>query len=263
VSSLRVSITCLMTVTGVLLTSKEALDLPVPAKTLTFSASDSKADLRLERGLLISALPNWPGPLLNMDHCQVQGPHNAENLMAALAVGHILRLPLDAMADTLKTYSAGPHRFQLVAEINGVQYINDSKATNLDALQKALLAVRPGNAGEPNIWLISGGKECDVEFHDVGPILSKRVKRAFLLGESSEKIRAAWSLFTPCTVVSSLLEAVVEAAKNAASGDAVLLSPACSSLEQFRDYQERGEIFCRAVKSIGRGGKAASPNMHG
>src|SRR5438105_11717549 len=67
-----------------------SLDLPVPAKTLTFSASDSKADLRLERGLLISALPNWPGPLLNMDHCQVQGPHNAENLMAALAVGHIL-----------------------------------------------------------------------------------------------------------------------------------------------------------------------------
>src|SRR2546421_1144866 len=93
-----------------------SLDLPVPAKTITFSAFDSKADLRLERGLLISALPNWPGPLLDMDHCQVQGPHNAENLMAALAVGHILRLPLDAMADTLKTYSAGPHRFQLVAE---------------------------------------------------------------------------------------------------------------------------------------------------
>ena len=99
----------------------------------------------------------------------------------------------------------------------------------------------------------AGGRDKDLEFHDVGPVLSKRVKHAFVIGEAAEQIRAAWSLFTPCTALASLLEAVEEAAKQAAPGDVVLLSPACSSFDQFRDYQQRGEVFCQAVKSIGRG----------
>jgi UDP-N-acetylmuramoylalanine--D-glutamate ligase len=239
------------------------LDLPVPAKTITFSATEPKADLYLDRGLLISRLDNWPGPLLDIDHCQLRGPHNAENLMAALAVGHALRLPLEGMLDPLKTYTAGPHRLALVAEINGVQFINDSKATNVAALHQALLAARPGPGGEANVWLIAGGEDSGLEYHDLGPLLSKRVKRAFLIGAASEKIRAAWSLFTPCTVAASLLEATTEAARNAASGDVVLLSPACSSFDQFRDYQNRGEVFCQAVKSIGGGAQAGSPHMNG
>ncbi len=150
-----------------------------------------------------------------------------------------------------------------MAEINGVQFINDSKATNVDALHKALCAMRPGPGGEPNVWLIAGGKDKGLDFHDVGPLLSKRVKRAFLLGEASERMRAAWSLFTPCTVAGSLLEAVAEAAKNATSGDVVLLSPACSSWDQFRNHQHRGEVFCQAVKSIGRGVHGGTPNIDG
>ena len=239
------------------------LELAVPAKIITFSATQPEADLYLDRGLIISRMPNWPGPLLDTDHCQLRGPHNAENLMAALAVGHVLRLPLESIVDPMKTSNAGPHRFELVAEINGVQFINDSKATNLDALQKALLAARPGPTGEANVWLIAGGRDKGLEFHDVGPLLSKRVKRAFLLGEASEHIRAAWSLFTPCTTAHSLLEAVAEAAKAAASGDVVLLSPACSTFDQFRNYQQRGEVFCSAVKSIGRGAPVATPHMNG
>jgi UDP-N-acetylmuramoylalanine--D-glutamate ligase len=239
------------------------LELPVPAKTITFSATHPDADLYLDRGLIISRIPNWPGPLLDTDHCQLRGPHNAENLMAALAVGHALRLALESIVDPMKTFTAGPHRFELVAEINGVQYINDSKATNLDALQKALMAARPGPTGEANVWLIAGGSDKDLEFHDVGPLLSKRVKRAFLLGEASEHIRAAWSLFTPCTTAHSLLEAVAEAAKAAASGDVVLLSPACSTFDEFRNYQQRGEVFCGAVKSIGRGAHVATPHING
>jgi UDP-N-acetylmuramoylalanine--D-glutamate ligase len=240
-----------------------ALDLPVPAKIITFSAHDASADLHLERGLLLSRIPNWPGPLLDLDHCQIRGPHNAENLMAALAVGHVLRLPLETMVDSLKTYTAGPHRFELVAEINGVQFINDSKATNVDALQKALQATRGGAGGEANIWLIAGGQDKGLEYHDVGPLLSKRVRQAFLIGEASEKIRAAWSLFTPCKVLNSLLEAVAEAARNATSGDVVLFSPACSSFDQFRNYQHRGEMFCEAVKSISRGGAGDHPKAMG
>jgi UDP-N-acetylmuramoylalanine--D-glutamate ligase len=237
------------------------LDLPVPGKIITFSATAPEADLHLERGLLISRLPNWPGPLLDMDHCLLRGPHNAENLMAALAIGHVLRLPLERMVEPMRTYNAGPHRFERVDEINGVQYINDAKSANVDALQKSLQAVTTGSKGDSNIFLIAGGKDKGLEYHDAGPVISRRVKQAFLFGEAREKIRAAWSLFTSCTVSDSLVEAISEAAKTAVSGDVVLLSPACSSFDQFQSYHECGELFCRTVKSISRGVKSPHPNM--
>ena len=237
------------------------LELPVPGKVISFSATDPKADLYLDRGLLISRVPGWSGPLLDMDHCQLRGPHHAENLMAALAVGHVLRLPLESMVEPLKGFSAGPHRGQVVAEVNGIQFINDSKARNVDALHKALLAARLSPSNQPNVWLIAGGRDPGLDFHYLGPVLSKRVKGAFLLGEAAEKLRAAWSLFTPCTLAASLVEAVTEAARNAVSGDVVLLSPACSSLDQFRNYQERGESFCRTVKSISWGAPSGHPKI--
>lgn len=235
----------------------------LPSKIITFSANDSSADIHLDRGLIISRLGNWSGPLLDIDQCQLRGPHNAENLMAALAVGHALREPLDRMVETFKVQRHAAHRFELVAEINGVQFINDSKATNVDALRSALLAARPGTAGQPNVWLIAGGKDKGLDFHTVSPLISKRVKGVFLIGEAREKIRSAWSLFTPCTLADSLLEAVSDAAKNASTGDVVLLSPACSSLDQFQSYQQRGEKFYAAVKSISGGGHVCDPNISG
>ena len=224
-----------------------SLHIEIPSKTITFSASNRRADIYLDRGLLISRMEDWPGPLLDMDQCRLRGPHNAENLMATLAVGRVLRIPLDRMVEGLRSYAPAPHRCELVAEINGVKFINDSKATNLDALHKALLALPAAPQGEPNVWLIAGGKDKGFEYHDIGPLLSQRVKRAFLIGDTREKIRAAWSLFTPCTLMNSLLEAVSEAAQSAVAGDVVLLSPACSSFDQFKNYQHRGEVFRQAV----------------
>ncbi|MBC8094903.1 MAG: UDP-N-acetylmuramoyl-L-alanine--D-glutamate ligase, partial [Akkermansiaceae bacterium] len=118
----------------------KALDLVPPSKTITFSAHDQSSDIYLDRGLIISRLGNWEGPLLDTEQCQLRGPHNAENLMAALAVGRALRLSLENMVETLKVQPHGAHRFELVAEKNGIQFINDSKATNPEALQHALLA---------------------------------------------------------------------------------------------------------------------------
>jgi UDP-N-acetylmuramoylalanine--D-glutamate ligase len=241
--------------------------LKIPSKVVTFSANSRQADLYLDRGLIISRMPGWAGPLLDMDHCQTRSPHNAENLMAALAVGRIVGIPLDVMQETLKAFQTGPHRCELVAEINGVQFINDSKATNLDAVEKALLSVRAPNSGEPNVWLIAGGKDKGLEFYELGPLLAKRVKHAYLLGQTRGKLRAAWGLFTSCTPVDSLLEAVSEAARNAIPGDVVLLSPACSSFDMFRDYQHRGEVFQEAVERLARptnsGGATASPIASG
>jgi UDP-N-acetylmuramoylalanine--D-glutamate ligase len=228
-----------------------ALGATIPSKIITFSASDRDADLHLERGLLISRLPDWPGPLLDMAQCRLQGPHNAENLMAALAVGRALRLPLEGMAEALRTYPPAPHRCERVAEIGGVLYVNDSKATNVDAVAKALLAMPAGaETGRPNVWLLAGGKDKGFDFHDVGPLLAQRVKGAFLFGETREKIRAAWSLFTSCALVGSLLEGISKAAQNAVPGDVILLSPACSSFDQFQNYQQRGDMFRQAVQNL-------------
>ncbi len=251
------------------------LGVSIPSKTLTFSARDRQADLFLDRTLLISRLPDWSGPLLNLEAVRLRGPHNAENLMASLAVGRALRLPLEGMVEALCSYEPAPHRCELVAEIGGVRYVNDSKGTNVDAVACALETM-PAGAGphEPNVWLLAGGKDKGFEFHDVGPLLSRRVKGAFLFGETRERLRAAWSLFTSCTLVESLLEGISEAARRAVSGDVVLLSPACSSFDQFQNYRHRGEVFRQAVLALAgarpqgdahrRGGAAApaAPDRH-
>ena len=229
------------------LAQMRSLGLDVPGKLITFSANNRRADIYLDRSLILSRMPEWAGVLLDMDSCKVRGPHNAENLMAALAVGRVLRLPLDQVVESLRAYSPAPHRCELVAEHNGVQFINDSKATNLDAVAKALISIRQAPANEPNVFLIAGGRDKGLEYHDIGPLLAQRVKQVFLLGETRGKIRSAWSLFTPCTLVDSLLEAVTEAARIAVPGDVILLSPACSSFDMFQDYQHRGEVFRRAV----------------
>ena len=227
-----------------------ALKVNIPSKVITFSASNRRADIHLDRSLIISRLDGWAGPLIDLAQTRLVGPHNAENVMAAMAVGRVLRIPLESMVESIQTYQPAPHRCELVAEINGVKYINDSKATNLDAVHKALLALPVARGGEPNVWLIAGGKDKGLEYHDIGPLISQRAKGAFLIGETRERIRAAWSLFTPCTLADSLVEAVAEAARNAVPGDVVLLSPACSSFDQFQNYQHRGDVFRQTVEKL-------------
>jgi UDP-N-acetylmuramoylalanine--D-glutamate ligase len=231
------------------LTQLQALGFEVKSKIITFSATDPSADITLDRGLLISRLPDWTGPLMDMDQAKLRGPHNAENLMAALAAGRVMRLPLAEVAAALRSYTPARHRCELVAELGGVKFVNDSKATNVDAVQKALLTIQPAPGDKPNIWLIAGGKDKGFSYHELGPYLAQRVKGAFLIGETREQIRAAWSLFTPCTLMNSLLEAVNEAARQAQPGDVVLLSPACSSFDMFQNYQHRGEVFREAVQA--------------
>ncbi len=228
------------------------LGVKVPAKLITFSAQNRRADIHLDRSLIISRMEDWVGPLIDLEKTKLRGPHNAENVMAALAVGRVLRLPLEEMVAAITRFKPGAHRCELVAEISGVKFVNDSKATNLDAVAKALQTMPAAQPGEPNVLLIGGGRDKGLDYHDLGPLLAQRVKHAFLLGETREKLRASWSLFTPCTLVDSLLEAVNEAGRKAAPGDIVLLSPACSSFDLFRDYRHRGEVFRQAVEQLQR-----------
>ena len=195
---------------------------------------------------MISRLPEWAGPILDLEKCQLDGRHNAENLLAAVLVGHAMKLSIDQMVPSMCNFTAGPHRCELIAEAGGVKYFNDSKATNVHALCSALRTMP--TAGEPkNIWLIAGGQDKALDFHAAGSDVGQRVKGAYLLGETSQSLRAAWSLFTPCTIVDNLVEAVAEAGRNAVPGDVVLLSPACASFDMFGSYQHRGESFRSAV----------------
>jgi UDP-N-acetylmuramoylalanine--D-glutamate ligase len=228
------------------------LGVKVPAKLITFSAQNRRADIHLDRTLIISRLEGWVGPLIDLEKTNLRGAHNAENVMATLAVGRVLRLPLEEMVAAIASFKPGAHRCEFIAEINGVKFVNDSKATNLDAVAKALQTMPAAQPGESNVLLIAGGRDKGLDYHDLGPLLAQRVKHAVLLGEAREKLRAAWSLFTPCTLADSLLEAVNEAVKNAAPGDVVLLSPACSSFDLFRDYRHRGEVFRQAVEQLQR-----------
>jgi UDP-N-acetylmuramoylalanine--D-glutamate ligase len=221
-----------------------------PSKVITFSASNRRADLWYDRGLLQSRIEGWTGPLLDIAKCRVQGPHQAENLMAALAVGHVMKIPLETMVTALKDVEAGPDVHESIGERGGVVYVCDARSSNPEALRQALRSVAPGAGGEPNIWLIAGGEDDGYEYHDLGPLLSRRVKRVFLLGAVAVRMRAAWSLFTPCTVVSSLLEAVQNAADMAERGDVVLFSPACSSCSAPSSESLRGKSFREAVRQL-------------
>jgi UDP-N-acetylmuramoylalanine--D-glutamate ligase len=222
----------------------------LPSKVITFSANNPRADLWMDRGLLLSRLPGWVGPLLDLDRCRVRGSHFAENLMAVLAAGHVLRIPLDDMARVLSSCEPQPGCYELLGQRRGAWFVNDGCGSNLETLRPALQAMPPGQGGEPNVWLIAGGADDGQEFHDVGPVLARRVKRAFVFGPASERMRAAWSLFTPCTAVGSLLEAVQSAADMATRGDVVLFSPACPSVGSPSSSQLRGEAFRQAVRQV-------------
>ncbi|MBI1841122.1 MAG: UDP-N-acetylmuramoyl-L-alanine--D-glutamate ligase [Verrucomicrobia bacterium] len=235
------------------LTKLRAAGVEAPSKVISYSATDPRADIYMDRSLLISRLGGWEGPLLDFDKCRLAGPHNAENCMAALAVGRVLRLPLEQTLEAVRSFAPLPHRCEPVAQIGGIIYVNDSKSTTMHSLLAALRSVSAAPGGRPNVWLIAGGKDKGLEYHDAGPLISQRVRGAYLIGETRERLRSAWSLFTPCALSGSLLEAVREAARRAEPGDVVLLSPACSSFDQFQDYQHRGDTFRQAVAQLAAG----------
>jgi UDP-N-acetylmuramoylalanine--D-glutamate ligase len=216
-------------------------ELPdIPARRLTFSAYSLEGDLWREREIIY-----FRGtPVLNMEETQLAGIHNAENLMAALGVAFALKIPWRSASTGLKEYRLLPHRCEEVAEIGGVRFINDSKATNLDALYKAL------ESQQRPVVLIAGGKDKGFEFDSVTELVGVKVKHAVLIGEMAERIRQAWRRSVPCSLAASLAEAVTVARSKAVSGDTVLFSPGTSSFDMFRNYADRGNQFRQIVHGL-------------
>ncbi len=177
-------------------------------------------------------------------HRAKRGSHNIENLMATLAVGHLRGLAFEQMAAPLCAYEPAPHRCEFVRTIAGVDYVNDSKATNLDAAEKALQAqTKP-------VVLIAGGKDKGFDFQPLRDLVKEKAHTAILLGEMANRIADDWREATRCEIARSLADAVERARAAAKTGDVVLFSPGTSSFDMFKSYADRGDQFRRLVHAL-------------
>ena len=233
-----------------LVVSEEALQqltelgLVPPSRIISFSALNHGGSLWLDWAdgdSIWCNLPECRGVLMRLSETTLRGSHNAENIMAALATGLAMGLPVRLMREAILGYCPQPHRCEFVVQRDGVTFINDSKATNPDAVARALRA-----QSGPSI-LIAGGRNKGLDFSLIRQVISDHVKLAIVLGESQDKICRAWKGAAPCARVSSLPEAVQLAASRARTGDTVLLSPGCTSFDMFGSYEERGDEFKRLV----------------
>jgi UDP-N-acetylmuramoylalanine--D-glutamate ligase len=218
----------------------------VKGKLFAFSLHDLDEGLNgtyLQNGLLNLRDGNAYVPLILREKISLRGDHNVANVLAAFAIGHAAGFPLDTMLEAVEDFRGVPHRLELVRELNGVHWYNDSSSS---APERSMAAIRTFD--EP-IVLMLGGRDKNLPWEDLMRLVSQQVKHVVLFGEAAEKIqKTANSLGLGekrCTLsrVDGLHEAVLKAAEVAESGDVVLLSPGGTSFDEFKDFAERGERF--------------------
>jgi len=210
------------------------------ARKVTFSAYTNRADFRLAEGAIVFENK----PVLRLNQTKLRGSHNIENLMATLAAGHARGLAFEKMVPPLCAYEPRPHRCEFVRQIGGVDYINDSKATNLDAVEKALLAqTKP-------VVLIAGGKDKGFTFEPLRKLVKEKVRSTILIGEMADRIARDWGGAVKTELATSLADAVDRAHATAKSGEVVLFSPGTSSFDMFKSYADRGDQFRALVQAL-------------
>ena len=175
----------------------------------------------------------------------IKGVHNWLNAMAACALAEAVAIPVDAMVHVLETFTGLSHRCQWVRTLDEVDWINDSKGTNIGATISAINGI--GGAMQGKIILIAGGQGKGADFRDLTQSVRDFVRSIVLIGEDADKMRRALADVVPVTDTASLEDAVILAKEQAQPGDVVLLSPACASLDMFRDFNHRGEVFVSSV----------------
>jgi UDP-N-acetylmuramoylalanine--D-glutamate ligase len=209
-------------------------------RQITFSAYTDRADFRLAEGAIVYQNQI----VLRLAETKLRGSHNIENLMATLAAGVARGLSFRQMVPPLCAYEPRPHRCEFVREVGGVDYVNDSKATNLDAVEKAL------HAQTKPVVLIAGGKDKGFTFDPLRPLVKKKVRSTILIGEMAESIARAWSGAAESEIATSLADAVERAHAIARPGDIVLFSPGTSSFDMFKSYAHRGDQFRALVQAL-------------
>jgi UDP-N-acetylmuramoylalanine--D-glutamate ligase len=219
---------------------------PMRSHPLWFGFADPTADGVWEsEGVIRFRLGEREGTIIRRSEALLQGPHNTENMCAATAAALAAGIPERAIAKTLREFRGLPHRLALVAEVAGVRYVNDSKATNVDALRRAL------ESFDAPITLIAGGRDKDGDFASIAPLVRERVRHAVYLGEATPKLEASWPQ-VPSSRAKTLEDAVLLARAQTEPGGIVLLSPGCASFDMFRNFEERGARFEAAVLELKR-----------
>ncbi len=179
--------------------------------------------------------------ILPLSAIPLKGEHNVENVLAAICAARLAGCPAAAVRSAIEKFKAVEHRLEFVAAVNGVEFYNDSKATNVDATAKAVAAFARG------IHLILGGKDKNSDYTLLAPLLRQRVRAVYTIGSAAAKIEAHLRGVVPIHSCETLEKAVKAAASAARSGEVVLLAPACSSFDQFENYEHRGRIFKELV----------------
>jgi len=182
--------------------------------------------------------------LLDRKLIGLRGSHNLENVLAAAAAAKLAGVEPAAIAEGVRTFAGVEHRIEYVATISGVEYFNDSKATNVDATLKALDAF-PGN-----VLVILGGKDKGSDFRILRAALRSQARMALLIGSAAEKIEADLAGAVPVERAGTIERALEIAARRAQPGDTVLLAPACASFDQFDSYEHRGRVFKQLVREL-------------
>jgi UDP-N-acetylmuramoylalanine--D-glutamate ligase len=190
------------------------------------------------------ALMHLDERVMMMSELKIAGLHNAANALAALAMADALKLPQDACVRALREFPGLPHRSQWIADVGGVRYIDDSKGTNVGATLAAVAGM-PGS-----LVLIAGGQGKGQDFAPLADGFRDKVRHAVLIGQDAQQIAEALQGITSVEFARDMNEAVQKAAQAAKAGESVLLSPACASLDMFRDYAHRGDVFAAAVKGL-------------
>ncbi|HXW61407.1 MAG TPA: UDP-N-acetylmuramoyl-L-alanine--D-glutamate ligase [Candidatus Acidoferrales bacterium] len=192
-------------------------------------------------------------PLGWRDDIPLRGEHNVENVLAASTAAYLAGAAPAAIANGIKTFGGVEHRLEFVAEIGGVQFFNDSKATNVDAARKAIEAF-PGS-----LLVILGGKDKGSPYTPLAESLGQRTRMAILIGAAAEKIAADLGQAVPYVHAGTLERAVELAMSAARPGDTVLLAPACSSFDQFENYEQRGHTFKMLVGNLKKRSSSGAP----
>jgi UDP-N-acetylmuramoylalanine--D-glutamate ligase len=216
-----------------------------PAQTAWFSGTHRVAGAWLEAGGIYME----SGKLLDVADLRLRGRHNFENVMAAALMAERAGAPLPKIAQAAATFSPVEHRLELVREIDGVAYYNDSKATSVDATLKAIDAF-PGG-----LWIILGGKDKDSDYTLLREPLHTKARAALLIGAAASKIEKHLGDAVTVMQCGTLAAALEEAHRDAEPGDTVLLAPACASFDQFENFEHRGRIFKELVAALAEGAK--------
>ena len=217
-----------------------------PGRVVFFSQQKEVAGVYALNGEIFSSLNGRPEKICDRSEIKLKGPHNLENALCALAMGLVFGIAKEKIVEVLNTFSGVEHRLEFSGEKNGVRFYNDSKATNPDAVIKALQSF-----AEP-IILIAGGRDKGVSYAEMMSLAKEKVKELILIGEAADLIEKAALGAGMMNIhrAESMAEAVKRAFELACPGEVVLLSPACASFDMFLNYEVRGEVFKEAVLQL-------------